>query len=532
MKKITLLIIICTVWTTAWGQDEKALYTFDRMEWVNPWLGTTNPAGLTGNAAFLGDSVKSFNDAYLKGDIAAGGYRNIYDPVTELKGTLGIDSYMKLGNVFLHGSFDYKYDFGTDFRWRGLVNPYEMPFMVADSIPGNISNEIYSLKAGIGIPLKNGWSFGVDASYDASIMAKHKDLRNKNTYMAFDITPGFSYSNKIFQIGLSLGYLRNTEKVEYLQMDSSTEKYLFDLYGMWLYNSTGFSSAEQRRYKLKNEYHSALQLGFTFGRVRIFNDFEARYTDASQTENGYNNLRFGDIRQLRYSDALSIFIGPEHRINLKAAGTRMNGYRFLQRQELDPYSKVRRWVTYGDPVFCYDRNDMNAEASYTFRRIRTAHWTGSGISAFDINWEITAGVREYLFKQNYYEHPVTFSQKYGWTEPYINFSKYWKTGPNLIDLTPEASYTKVSGNSYMNEITTGGAQEGESPWQLTAPLEEEYSFFSSDRFNASIAIRYARILKKSSTVYVKGSYRLRHSTAGTMQGYSRHYGNITIGYTF
>jgi len=535
MKKILLIILICLTFSAAWAQSEKVFYSFERMEWANTWLGTGNAAGLADNSLFLGDSVSNFNHAYLKGDFASGGYRNIYDPSMQLAGNLGIDSYMKLGNVFLHGRVDYIYDFGKDYRWKGLVDPLEMPFMMADSIPGNISHEIYSLGAGIGIPLKNGWSIGVDASYDASIMAKHKDLRNKNTRMVFDIAPGVSFAGQGFEVGLNLGYRRNTEKIEYLQVDASTEKYLFDLYGMWLYNSNGFASAEQKRYKEADEVYAGLQLGITFGAVRklrIFNDFEVRYASASQTETGYNNLRFGDTRQLRYSDALSLFVGTAHRVSIKGSSSAMNAYRFLQRQELDPDSKVRRWVTYGDPVFCYDRRVLDGEASYTFRRVRHARFTDKGLTAFDINWEITAGARGYLFKQNYYEHPVTFSQQYGWAEPFVTFSKYWKWGLNLFDLTPSASYTIVSGNSFMNDIVTGGAQEGETTWQLTDPLEEEYSFFASDRFNASLSLRYGRILRKSSVLYVKGSYSHTRAVSGEMKDNARHNVNLTIGYTF
>jgi len=532
MRKTILLFIFCAAAFSAGAQNDKALYTFDRMEWVNPWLGTANAAGLSGNSVFLNDTLRSFNDAYLKGTIAAGGMKNIYDPETGLCANLGIDSYMKLGRTFLHGRVDFKYDYGTAYRWRGMVNPYEMPFMMADSIPGSISNEIYSLEAGIGIPLKNGWSVGVDAAYDASILAKHKDLRNKNTYMEFDITPGVAYSGRNFQFGLNLGYLRNTENIEYKQVDGSTEKYLFDLYGMWLYKSTGFTSAEQKRYKLRNEYYGGFQIGASAGIVRIFNDFEVRYTDASQTENGYNNLRYGDVSKLTYSDDLSLFVGMRHRVRISASGYRMNGYRFLQREELDPYSKVRRWVTYGDPVFCYDRNVLDGEISYTFRRVRVVNVTSDGVSAFDIDWEITGGACARSMTQNYYENPVQFSQKYAWVEPFVRFSKYWKKGANLIDFTPEVRYASMVGDCVMNEVFTGGAVEGESPWQLTGPLAEEYGFFASNRFGASLSLRYARILKKSSTVYVKGSYQLIDVTDGAMKGECRHYGNITIGYTF
>ncbi len=533
MKRLTFtFILICIAATTAQAQQEKALFTIDRMEWINPWLRTSNAAGLSGNAAFLSDTVKGFNDASAAGSIAAGGYKNIYDAERQVTGTLGIDSFMKLKRVFLHGKVGYRYEYGTNHRWRGLVNPYEMPFMVADSIPGNMSNEIYSLEAGIGIPLKNGWAIGVNTTYNASIMAKHKDLRNKNTYMEFDITPGVSYTGKLFLIGLNLGFLRNTEKIEYMQVDASTEKYLFDLYGMWLYSSNGFSSAEGKRYKLRNEYYGSLQLGFSFSNIRIFNNFEARYTDASQTETGYNNLHHGDIHKFLLSDSFSLLIGRQHRIDISASGYRMNGFRFLQRQELDPDSKVRIWVTYGDPVFCYDRCVTDGMLSYTFRKLGNTPDTDGKLSPFDVNWEISAAVKGYTMRQNYYEHPVQFSQKYSLLEPMATFSKYWKKGSHLFDLTPSLSYTIPTESGHKDDVTAAGAKQGESPWQLEEPLAKEYSFFTSERVNASLSIRYAHILKKASTIYIKGTYLLHSVTKGDLQGEARHSGTLTIGYTF
>lgn len=518
-----LFMAECTVTLPAQQTSPKAFYTIDRFQWANPWISTSNPAGLSGNSAFLNDSLKSFSQARLKVDISSGELKNIYDPATDITGDLDIDSYMKLGRSYIHGRFGYIYDYGTDNTWRGMADPYEMPFMLSDSIPGNISNELYTMEAGIGIPLGRGWSVGFDARYDASIMAKHRDLRNKNTYMLFDIIPGVTYTTGHFTAGLSLTYLRNTEKVEYKQYDDATEKYLFYIYGMWHYNSSGYSSAEEKRYRQRDEYAGALQLALDYTGVRILNEFEARYTASTQTEAGYNNLRYGDTEKMKYSDALTVMIGHSHRIDGSFSQSRMNGYRFLQRQELDPSSMVRRWVTYGGPIYCYDRSDIASSLTYTFRKAG---------SLFDINWEFSAGASLVCMKQNYYESPYTFSQKYCITEPYIRFSKFWKKGRSQVDLAPEASYSIVDGSGYENLITGGSIPTGGNPWQLTDPMHEEYLFFSSSKLMAGLSLRYAYLFRPSATVYFRAGYRLRHVFEGAISGKSRHLADFTIGFTF
>lgn len=531
MKKTVINSILCILFTAACVlplsartvSAGKGDYTIGRLGWANLWLNTANPAGLTGNSSFLSDSLRAFSQAALKADYTSGALKNIYDPVTGITGDLSVDSYMKLGNTYLHGRFGYIYEYGTDYRWRGMTDPYEMPFMTADSIPGNISNELYTMEAGIGIPLGGGWSIGIDAGYDAGILAKHRDLRNKNTYMLFDITPGVKYASGHFTAGLSLCYLRNTEKVEYKQYADATEKYLFSIYGMWHYNSTGFSSAEKNRYRRRDEYAGAIQLGLDYSDFRILNEFEARYTASSQTEAGTNNLRYGDTGKMKYSDAFSAVFGYGHRIDGSFAWSRMNGYRFLQRQELDPYSKVRVWVTYGGPIYCYDRSDLTSALSYTYRK------AGSN---FDIDWEISTGARLTYMKQNYYETPYTFSQKYCATEPFIRFSKYWKKGKSRMDLVPEASYYIVDASGYENLITGGECPESGNPWQLTGPLHEEYAFFTSSRLAAGLSFRYAYLFKPSATIYFNAGYLLRHAVEGDMKGHSRHSADFTIGFTF
>jgi len=533
MKKTVIHSTVCILFTVfctlplsaraVSGEGEKADYTVGRLGWANLWLNTANPAGLTGDSAFLSDSLRAFSQAALKADFTSGDLKNIYDPVKGITGNLCIDSYMKLGDTFLHGRFGYIYDYGTGYRWRGMTNPYEMPFMLTDSIPGNISNETYTMEAGIGITLGGGWSIGIDARYDAGILAKHKDLRNKNTYMLFDIIPGVKYTSGPFTAGLSLCYLRNTEKVEYKQYVDATEKYIFSLYGMWHYNSTGFSSAEKNRYRQRDEFSGAFQLGLDYSDFRILNEFQTGYTVSSQTEAGTNNLHYGDLRKMRYYDALCAMFGHSHRIDGSFSWSRMNGYRFLQRQELDPYSKIRRWVTYGGPIYCYDRSDLSSSLSYTFRKAE---------NLFDIDWELSAGASLVYMKQNYYESPYAFSQKYCITEPYLRFSKFWKKGKSQVDLAPEASYSIVDGSGYENLITGGDLPEGTNPWQLTEPMHEEYTFFTSDKLTAGLSFRYAYLFRPSSTIFLRAGYHLRHVFEGEMSGRSRHLADFTIGFTF
>ena len=511
------MLLLCVFGMNA----QKNQYTIERIGWVNPWLSGGNMAALAFNGGFLCDTVSSFGSASLSLAGATGDCRGIYDPSQSLEGRLGVESYLRQKNVWLYGSFDYHYDYGTKSRWRGLVDPYETPFMMADSIPGSISRERYVMRAGVAVPFGK-WSVGMDVAYEASLMAKHKDLRNKNTYMDFRIAPGVMYSGSRFTLGLDAGYLRNTEKIEYMQVEESRECYLFDLYGMWLYSGSGFSSAENRRMKEKSGLFGDFQTGITLGNVRLVNNFGVLYTSIVQTETGYNNLRHGDTRQLTYRDNLDIYGGMRHKVSLSIETSRMLGWRFLQRQELDPASKVRMWVTYGDPVNCYVRDICRESLAYTYRAAR---------SAWDIPWEVTAGISEMTFGHSYTEYPQVFSQRVSAFEPYLTFTKNFGGDADTFGVTPRLSWRHVY-DSCENDISylegTPGT-EGDRPWQLTGPLHTEFEHLSSDMFNAGLSLLWHHTLKSTSALSVGVSYNL--TVPGADLG-RRHCAGLTLGFTF
>ena len=216
-------------------------------------LAVFGTAGLSGaqerNAARLVLEDTTFVDVSLGVVGETGVLKDVFAPDWQAGGALDASSRRKLGQVQLYGHFGYGYDYGQGSTWRGWIDPYETPFMLADSIPGSLSLERYTMEAGVGIPLGGGWAAGVDVAYDVALMAKHKDLRNKNTAMTFRIAPGVQWQGESFGLGFDLGYERATERVEYLQVSSNVENVLFDLYGLWVGRSMDFSSAYTRRMK-------------------------------------------------------------------------------------------------------------------------------------------------------------------------------------------------------------------------------------------------------------------------------------------
>ena len=507
MRRLTIILLVFVAFNNLSAQ--KSEYSIGKIEWMNPWIPSSNASGMVLNDVFL-DDIHSYTDGALSGYFSGGDLKNIYDPQMRYGGNFGIGSYLTLGKVYLKGAFEYDYSLSQNSTWRGWYDPYSTPFMLADSIPGNLSLEEYRMEAALAYPAGDHFSLGLDLKYNVGIMAKHKDLRNKNTIMRFDISPSVMYRGDSFNIGLNLGYTRRTEKVEYSQENTSSEKYLFTLYGLWLYTSSGFSSAETSRDNISSAYNGSVTADITFGSLRIFNDFCAEYQSAMQGETGYNNLLHGQTKTLTYSDRLTLLAGARHKIGLNLKFSTMTGDRFLQRQELDPQSNIRVWVTYGGPINYYYRNFRSEDLSYTYRHAK---------SYTDVKWEVTAGVKDMAVYHKYKETPYTFHQNLNTLEGYLMYTQHLEFRKSRLDISPAIRYSHSLVEMYDAEKVVDV--------QLEEPMMEEFNFWRSPKFTGGIDLEYSfKVLS------VKGGYQGAVSTVGPLKGQARHQATLGLGFKF
>lgn len=419
------------------------------------------------------------NRVWLKSAVESGEYRNIYDPKTFNENRLGAQGATQKGRILLSGRFEYGYDFGKGSSWRGWTDPYATPFAVCDSIPGNISLESYDMGATAGFQAGK-WILGAGAAYRSSLMAKHKDLRNKNQRMDFSIAPRASYRGQRLSADILAGYSRNTEQVEYMQVDASSEKYLFQTYGLWFYTGSGFNSAEQKRLLSSHGGFAELSLAWAGDIFSLGNDFSCIYTLSRQSETGYNNLRHGDSERLLYSDILSISAGA-HSMNLSFALEQMSGSRYLQRQELDPASGIRRWFSYGKPSQVYWRDVLKLGAFYAFRRP---------------TWSVKAGADYTDASHSYKEFPGLFTQSLSWIEPRLSASAIVPLNGNYsLRLSPSLSYKHRLGGSEMKLSSFGHVHLDAAERQLQIPLKSEYAYWSADALGAAMKAEASRSLK-------------------------------------
>ena len=420
--------------------------------------------------------------------------KDIFMPESTLRGTMDAYSRKVLDKVHLYGHFGYGYELGRRSTWRGWIDPYETPFMLADSIPGDISLERYAMQAGVGLPLGGGWSAGLDLAYDVALLAKHKDLRNKNTGMNFRVAPGLHWQGGNFGAGFDLGYERGTEKVEYSQESSSVEHVLFAIYGLWVGQGYGFASAETKRLKENDRFFGDLQTDLRIGSAVLHNNFRLAWKREMQTETGYNNLQHGTVRTWEWRDDLSLAIGRFHQVEAGISWTTMQGFRPLQQQELDPDSKIRIWKTYGDPVFCYFREYDKEYVRYSFGP----------------SWKVSVGADNFRLHHSYTEYPQRFEQRVSYVTPYVGMDL--PLGSAWL-LSAHVGYTY----SYEEMHDT-------TKWQIPGPLQQQIRFWTGNSVSGRLAACWSHGRMTLGMDY-------GFAAATTFDGF-RHTGSLTAGFAF
>ncbi|MCF0172889.1 MAG: hypothetical protein HUJ91_04065 [Bacteroidales bacterium] len=406
----------------------------ERLQWNDIWLTSANPAAVGGVRSLL-DTTRSVSEAMLALKGAAGECRDVYTPQSEFSGEVSTRSYMTLGKVVAGGSFSYGYGRSQGSTWRGLINPRQTPFMLADSIPGTLTNETYRMSAVVSSPLGNHFEWGLKGEYAVCQMAKQVDLRNRNGAMDFCVTPGIRYSSPNFDVGLALKYSRSTEKIEYMQVDASGEKYLFEFMGAWIYRSMGFSSAETSRMKIDNSVGASLQMEWKMrGGKSLYNELSSDYSESVQSETGYNNLHHGTSRTLVLGDRLAFVVSPKSRIVLSLQSSPVLGYRYAQRQELDPASGIRRYVTYGSAVPCYMRQDFEGSLFYDMCPPMFRDGTGFG-------WALSAGcIYESMYESYILGNERLGSEQWNMVRPSVKLEVGFETGKaSRLDIGLQAS---------------------------------------------------------------------------------------------
>ena len=193
-----------------------------------------------------------------------------------------------------------------------------------------------------------------------------------------------------------------------------------------------------------------------------------------------------NIRKLKVSDTAKIEGVSDTRLSMQ--------HLKITQQELDPDSKIRIWVTYGDPVFCYFRAYHEEYFRYTFGSF----------------WKLSVGAENLRFRHSYTEYPKRFEQRVSMVTPSLRLEI--PIGP-AWHLSAETGYTI----NYEEEHDI-------SHWQLPEPLMRQINFWTGDSISSRLTVTWTH-----GRMTLGADYGMDAATA--FDGF-RHTASLTASFSF
>jgi hypothetical protein len=241
------------------GPANKCNLFYSQEYLINQWTLDVNPGKL-----FFYNELSKISRAKTFYGITENNIRRAMDPGRTNALHITTESLQAIGKVRVRGIFGYQSQHYNDMLYNGNLDFRNMNlYMLGDTVGGKQRQEGYYFTAEAAYPLLNDrLILGMRMDYESAIGAKMKDLRNKSDISRTTFTPGIVYRMDHFSLGVSGGYITETNFVNVTaQLDDRHT--LFYHMGMGHYSASGnFSTSESVRYQSEG-IHAGLQLEYS-----------------------------------------------------------------------------------------------------------------------------------------------------------------------------------------------------------------------------------------------------------------------------
>jgi len=497
---------------------------FERLNWINPWLGSTNASGLTRFSDLLPE-FESLANAKLSYSYASGEFRC---PTTPPRFTnIGFETraVRRINTLFLEGYFNYDLSNRIDAQWNGLFVTGANPFFMADSISGRFRSETFHAGARLAYPVGRNHVIGLGINYVAGRGAKDRDLRNENRYSNFTIRPSWLLNLGAWTVGATVGWNRSFENIEYVELATDVEpKWFFLMWGNWFFEADPFhpQTTERARTRKDNIYSGHIQLQYTGQRFSIHNEFGVALNQSSQFADIRFNRQFGDVESTIVQNRLVVHALENHRLSVNFSYRYQIGFRPVQVLEHDPVFLAQIWRTV-DRLFVFDASESTQNITYSFLSRRD--------DGLGMHWQFDVGASLFQ-REQIYHHDVEFVQQISSMEFFVAFNKNFQFRRSFLDVRPLVAFRTGSGEKNHAPPTD---VENPSPRQLTAEMTREFYALTCDRLRLQLSIRYSHPLRnRTSRVFAFANYDVMKALSATdiFDNQTRNFMTFGIGISF
>lgn len=403
MSRRTLYIIITLIFSlnSAIAANPDSLKTasfstFELLPLMNPWLNTSNPAGLHLNEGPLPGRISLFYGS------EEGDYKRVQQGKQFNGLGLQSQSYAKIHDINLFGNFRYEKSHERGLDYSNTNNPYRgTPYDMIDTIGNdNYNREFFYLNGALSKPFGTSTVMGIAFDYAVGVAVQDRDPRPQNKVLDMALRPGIMQTMNNVKLGLNLVYEYYNEEIDIDIVKDNAYMSIFRLLGpgvtfyheaksfnrLYKRNSGGFDA--QLNYS-DSKYHAMLGSKFLYF-------METAQDGGKGGDASWNFMRdISDLKGMDWKVYANLRISKGKQYHFIDAG--MNFLTSLGIEKLEKLEQVgildaQDWVFFMDDPK-YGSESVNASLSYRFMQMK---------NPLQQNFSITISGNYNSFEQTYH----------------------------------------------------------------------------------------------------------------------------------
>lgn len=475
----------------AWSQTEEWKDEYSRFSDWDPWLQSSNPAGIVktplGRISTVRAGIEKKN----------GGLIDLHESRDCFRPNLDAASYMRVSDrITFYGRMNYSYFKGKDMGGQILMDPYYNPINFlesTDTTTGTKTLEEYTLEGAMAYSLNDRLTLAGKVSYQSADYAKRKDPRSFNQWMDLDASFGAMYQiGGKASVGLSLNYTKTIETIGEKLFGTLDRQYYYLVdYGASfgkveiIDGDNGYLSTTNERPMFNQFFGASVQAKFNVREASVFLDLGAAYRNGYFGKKASGSVRFCDFDGMRYNlntrvtfRTGSLYNRIDGGLNVLTSVNKENSYRVSTNPGQNPE------IQYFGSQEVGDKTITDASARYSIEKrapqgkgsLRPASWAASveyGLFSLDQ----TATSYPFYRKQRLVRNTV------GATALKNIFMKN-----NFLSLSLGGNYS-FAGNDLKNEDGQHTSASG-SPRTNDTYLNRNYEYFHAASAGASASVRF------------------------------------------
>ena len=530
------------------AQDSLLLRNYQFVKQQDPWLTSSNAAGLT---RFNSHSI---SEAEVSLSYATGGLTTFGGASNVLQADASVESFYRISRravVYGHISYD---------NWTGrnmtgsvfmplpsvnckLSSVNHRPFDIVEQTeenPGKKHRDTYRLVGAFGYAVSDGLAIGMKVDYTAANYAKYKDLRHSNKLMDLQLSVGATAPVlNWLTVGANYIYHRQTESVTYHTFGKSDRVYLSLIdYGAFMgrteqYGSTGYTDNGREMPLVEDLHGGSLQLEFPSLLRRVFHRLSLFAAASYQHGTGYYGRK--SPYTITYTHHQRDLLTLSGRVSLTAPTTRHFLDISYSDEKLKNFAENYRELKNEAGSYYYQYSDPTETADKHWHELHLDYTLHLGIRGEQPTWTIMAGyhwqkrdITAYLYP--YYRRQLLTTRQFSASAErnIIGQKGVWTIALN-------GAYQKGTGDPFEDGTFTTPSTKQAPPATMEAYLWQDYHLLTSPQYQLGMRLGYAFCFPGTRLrTHASASLQHRHSTTQTNEWCGRDHttATIAIGCTF